>query len=664
MDRISFNRAAVQFLQEAGRCARGVLALHQTTGTSAPQGPASDNAQQGLWWLSARRLAAWVLVDVLASLIASLVTVANRFETLDVETYRVLLPWVLLPVIMFPAANLLSGVYQLSWRRLATRSVLHLAASVTITMVIEVLLFYAVVTPAGLAGAAGFPRSYWLVQAVDFVALALASRTLRVTLERRYRAQFRDRRHGTRTLLYGAGEAGVAVLAESSASPAPGMYPVGFLDDDMRLRGQHVAGLRVYGNYANLQQTALRLQATNVLITMPRADGNAVRRVVHAAAAAGLSIKTLPSIGELIRGSLSPARSRTLNLEDLLRRPISPLDRQRTRALVGGTRVLVTGAAGSIGSEILRQVLDAGPSLIVAFDQAESPLYELEREILDRIADAGGVAPAVAIELGSVSDGARLDDLFARHTVDVVIHAAAYKHVPMLERHPSEAVVTNLGGTLELLQRARTAGVSRFVLISTDKAVDPTSVMGATKRLAEMAMVAAGRRTGWGAVGVRFGNVLGSAGSVVPIFQRQIARGAPLTITHLDATRFFMTIPEASSLVLAAASMGGSGRTYILKMGEPVRIVDLARDVIRLAGLTEHDVEIKYTGLRPGERLHETLFYEAEAVEPTADDRILGAMLKDPPLHTLVRLRSFVDQARQRRVTGDEVLELARELAG
>jgi FlaA1/EpsC-like NDP-sugar epimerase len=606
----------------------------------------------------------WLALDAVVAIVAGWLALALRSDNgLPVDPWLSALPWVLLPAVVTPVTNQLAFVDSISWRRPSATDVVHISLAALVALGVVLAVFYGLIVPLREPNTIAFPRSYWPLQAAIALVLGLMFRVGRSWYQVRRLGPAADRRRQTRTLLYGAGEAGTAFAHEALSNARAGVLPVGFLDDDSRLWGKRVANMLVFGDSTSLAMVARKVSASQVLITMPSADGYAVRRVVDAAAAGGFAVRTVPSLGELITDSIQSARIRHVNVEDLLRRPVQDEDRRRVRSLVEGKRVLVTGAAGSIGAEIARQVFDADPALLVVFDQAESPLYEIERELLDR-AGPDRPTPPLAVELGSVTDGAGIRELFARHPVDIVIHAAAYKHVPMLESHPVEAVVNNVGGTMTLLDAAHASGAKRFVLISTDKAVDPSSVMGATKRLAELAVVAAGAEKDWEAVAVRFGNVLGSAGSVIPIFEKQLELGAPLTITHPDATRFFMTIPEATQLVLGAASMGGTGATYVLKMGQPVKIVDLAHDLIRLAGYDETTVAIRYTGLRPGERLHETLFYDAETAEDTADPRILRASIPAADAGVIERLRDLVDRARQREVTGAEVVASARDLGG
>jgi FlaA1/EpsC-like NDP-sugar epimerase len=410
------------------------------------------------------------------------------------------------------------------------------------------------------------------------------------------------------------------------------MRVVGVLDDDRSKRNQILRGQRVLGGLEELSEIARVTGATRLLIAIPSASGEVVRRAVLEATALGLETRTVPALEELVSGRLGTAAIREVEVTDLLRREPVVMNEAGLRDLMAGQTILVTGAGGSIGSELARQVYDLDPASLVLLDRAEGPLYDIERE-LDLLGrrDSGTAArdgrhrPELVTRLANVSSLDGMRRILSDDKPVMVLHAAAYKHVPMMEHHPADAVYTNLGGTLSALRASVDTGVERFVLVSTDKAVAPSSVMGATKRLAELAVAAIARSSGRRYVAVRFGNVLGSSGSVVPLFQRQLREGVPLTITDPEMTRFFMTIPEASRLILEASLLGEPGDLFVLDMGEPIRIVDLARDLARLAGRDPDSVPIEFIGLRPGEKLHETLFYEAEEIESTAHPKVLRA---------------------------------------
>jgi FlaA1/EpsC-like NDP-sugar epimerase len=362
---------------------------------------------------------------------------------------------------------------------------------------------------------------------------------------------------------------------------------------------------------------------------MPSASGVAIRRAVEEGMALGLDVRTVPPVTDLIDGSVDAYRVRRVRVEDLLRRPMVTEHAVNVDEIVRDRTVVITGGAGSIGSELARQVFAIGPRRLVLVDRAESPLYLLQRELETRRTQDRG-SGELRIHLANVASRAAMDRLISEESPSVIFHAAAYKHVPMMEEHPSDAVHVNIGGTLALLEAAVEAGVDRFVLVSTDKAVRPSNVMGASKRVAEMLVADAARRTGKPYVSVRFGNVLGSTGSVVPIFQDQLEKSEPLSITHPDMTRYFMTIPEASWLILDAAALGTNGDLFVLDMGEPIRIVDLARDLVRLAGRDPDTQPMDIVGIRPGEKLHEELFYDAERVEPTTVPKVLKAVSEQP----------------------------------
>jgi FlaA1/EpsC-like NDP-sugar epimerase len=454
------------------------------------------------------------------------------------------------------------------------------------------------------------------------------------------------------TLVYGAGDVGATVIRTiASARDGLGMRIVGLLDDDPRKRNQILRGQKVLGSLAELADIARVTGAHRLLIAIPSASGDVVRRAVEDATALGLETRTVPALGELVSGRLGATAIREVQVEDLLRRDAVVIDEPGLRDLVDGKTVLVTGAGGSIGSELARQVFDIDPDVLLLLDRAEGPLYDIERE-LALLGERDSGTPARGgrhrARLGTrLANVASLESM--RRIVDedrpvMVLHAAAYKHVPMMEHHPADAVYTNVGGTVAALRASLDGGVERFVQVSTDKAVEPTSVMGATKRLAEIAVAAVAQQSGRPYVSVRFGNVLGSSGSVVPLFQRQLREGVPLTITDPEMTRYFMTIPEASRLILQASLFGDPGDLFVLDMGDPVRIVDLARDLARLAGRDPDSVPIRYIGLRPGEKLRESLFYEAESFEPTAHPKVLRVRARNGSAMTPETVLAALDE--------------------
>jgi FlaA1/EpsC-like NDP-sugar epimerase len=452
----------------------------------------------------------------------------------------------------------------------------------------------------------------WLLTLACTVGLRLS---VRVVAESRRPG--RPRGTARRVLVAGAGDAGMLVARELMRNPALGMVAVGFLDDDPAKRGKQVLGLRVLGPLESLTEQAARLDVSDVIIAMPRAGGKVLRRVLDQCRDAGLPALAVPGVYELLGGSVSVNRLRTVEIGDLLRREQVNVQ-QRARDYLAGRVVLVTGGGCSIGFELCRQAAEAGAREVVMLGHGENSLHDA----LIRLRDLGfgdRLKPVVA----DMRRLARLEQVFTEYRPQVVLHAAAHKHVPLMEVFPGEAVSNNVGGTQNLVAVALAHEVERFVLISTDKAVAPSSVMGATKRLAEAMVRDAARRSGRPFLAVRFGNVLGSRGSVVPVFQRQIQRGGPVTITHPDMRRFFMTIPEAVHLVLEAGALGRGGELFILNMGEQVRIVDLARDLIRLSGLGPDEIEIRFSGLRPGEKLEEQLYEDGARLVATTNPDVL-----------------------------------------
>jgi FlaA1/EpsC-like NDP-sugar epimerase len=429
-------------------------------------------------------------------------------------------------------------------------------------------------------------------------------------------AAFRGRRKNI--LIYGAGSAGLALAAELRQAGNPDCRLVGLIDDDPKKTNQRLVGLRVLGTGAELARLAARHQVERILIAEPAPSPGQLASLLEQAVSAGLDCLTLPPAGELQAGVGLAPQLRKVILEDLLGRKPVLLDRAAIEGRIRGRVVLVTGAAGSIGAEICRQIARFAPGALIGLDTAETPLFYLQRELAAAYPGLNFL-PCI----GSVTCPDTLDWLLRRHRPTIVYHAAAYKHVSMMESNLFAAVENNIFGTWLAAQAAARAGVEDFVLVSSDKAVRPTSVMGATKRVAELAVRAGDLCTGTRFLSVRFGNVLGSSGSVVPIFEAQIARGGPLTVTHPEMRRYFMTIPEAAQLVLQSSAMASGGEVFVLDMGEQVRIVDLARYLILLAGrLPDRDIEIRFTGALAGEKLHERLALDEEDMAATAHPRI------------------------------------------
>ncbi len=508
---------------------------------------------------------------------------------------------------------LIAGLYHGLWRYAGTATVFQIVRGVSLSAVAwwaAVRVLAAGEVPSGVA------ILVWVWQLVLMGGVRLAWRLWRE------RVIGGGSGRAVRTLVIGADHAGVALVHEMRRNLSGGesLEPVGFVDADPRLTGHLVEGLKVFGTFDTLARVLTRERPEVAVVANPELPGRVVRSIAAACAAANVRLKTMPAMSELRPGArLTLGRVRDVRLEDLLGRVPVPEGDEDVGAFLRGRRVLITGAGGSIGAELARQVSRFAPAELVLLDHAENGLYYIQRELA-----AGEPAFALHAVVGDLRDADGLEALFARFRPEVVLHAAAHKHVPLLEDAPREAVLNNVLSTRQLVDAAGRHAVSHFVLISTDKAVNPSSVMGASKRVCERLVQAASRRGTGNYCAVRFGNVLGSDGSVVPLFQRQLERGGPLTVTDPEASRYFMTIPEAVRLVLQAAALGSGGEVFLLDMGEPVKVVDLARQLVRLAGLREgEDVDIVFTGLRPGEKLHEELHSRAEQARMTRRERIL-----------------------------------------
>jgi FlaA1/EpsC-like NDP-sugar epimerase len=465
---------------------------------------------------------------------------------------------------------------------------------------------------------AQIPRSILLLYPVFLVGFLGAPRLLyRYWKDRTLSLQ--AMRQGRRVLVLGAGRSAEALIRDMIRD---GRYhPVGILDDESTLKHTEIQGVPVLGSLARLEDVARNSEAEFIVIAMPSATNAEMQRVVCLCEATGLPFRTLPRLVDQLHSESSVNALREVSIDDLLGRDVVSLDLPAVQENLSGRVVMVSGGGGSIGAELCRQIAGLGPKLLVILDQSELNLFSIDRELRQNFPDLH-----LQAVLGDVTDEAAVNHVLNTHKPQVIFHAAAYKHVPMLQVQAREGVRNNVLGTWRLATAARRHGCRKFVLISTDKAVNPSSLMGATKRIAEVICECFNQFDGTRFVTVRFGNVLGSAGSVVPLFQEQIRNGGPVTVTHPDMTRFFMTIPEATQLILQAGSMGQGGEIFVLDMGEPVRIAYLAEQLIRLSGrVPGREIRIEYTGIRPGERLHEELFHEDERLEKTGHRKIFRA---------------------------------------
>jgi FlaA1/EpsC-like NDP-sugar epimerase len=526
---------------------------------------------------------------------------------------------------------IVSGLYRAIFRYSGWPALLAVARAVGIYG----LLYASVFTASGVAGV---PRTVGIIQPILLLLFVGASRVLaRVWLGDQYLSILK---HASRpkVLIYGAGTTGRQLAAAMANSHE--MQVAGFLDDDDRLQGHVLNGQPIY-NPVDLDNLATTLNISDVLLAMPSLSRRRRNEILSQVRSARVAVRTLPSVNDLAQGKVSISDLRELDIDDLLgREPVDPNHILLAKSIVGKV-VLVTGAGGSIGSELCRQILAVNPAKLLLIEQSEFALYAIHQELEEKLAGLGGATPPVLVPLlASVQDDDRMREIMSTWHPDTVYHAAAYKHVPLVEHNPAAGIKNNVLGTLRTAQAAAENGVTDFVLISTDKAVRPTNVMGASKRLAEMSLqaLAANQAGTSGDIAngtkfsvVRFGNVLGSSGSVVPKFRQQIRDGGAITLTHPDVTRYFMTIPEAAQLVIQAGAMAKGGDVFVLDMGQPVKIMDLARRMVELSGLTvkdeehpEGDIEIAVTGLRPGEKLYEELLI-GDNPKPTVHPRIMKA---------------------------------------
>ncbi|HWR66156.1 MAG TPA: nucleoside-diphosphate sugar epimerase/dehydratase [Bellilinea sp.] len=545
--------------------------------------------------------------DLLLIPLAVLGTFVLRFE-LGPDFYRYLpfAYWMIgVALVAKPIVYYFFGMYRRLWLYASIKELTLIAAAVTAAsgaLAIIMLLLNA------LGVIDSYVRSVFVI---DWLLSLVAVGGLRLTL--RLIAELQQNQANTgvvsrskRVLVVGAGDAGAMVVRELQKNPQINLIPVGFLDDNPNKQRQQIHGVPIVGTITDLTRVLDRLRVNEVIIAIPSAPGRIVRTVADIARLKGIPFRTMPGIYELLGGQVSVSRLREVDISDLLRRQPTRIRDEKVGSVLSGKIVLVTGAGGSIGRELCRQISRWGPEELIMLGHGENSIFEALLELKEAFPSLK-LTPVIA----DIRDSMRMSNVFAQYQPNVVYHTAAHKHVSLMEVNVEEAVTNNILGTKNLVEIAMRFDVERLVMISSDKAIRPVNIMGATKRIAEMLVLEAGRRANKPYSVVRFGNVLGSRGSVVPIFNRQIARGGPVTITHPDMKRYFMTIPEAVYLVLQAGGMGLGGETFVLNMGQQVRIQDLAEDLIRLSGLDPgRDIEIVYTGVRPGEKLAEDLWDE------------------------------------------------------
>ncbi|WP_445636736.1 Capsule biosynthesis protein CapD [Nostoc sp. DSM 114161] len=520
------------------------------------------------------------------------------------------------------------GFYRLYWRYASIEELLYITILMGIAVLIQAVFFDGMGFLAYLRLDI-LPRSLPLIDGL-LSCIFIGGLRFSIRIVERISQQRPVFNPQERVLIVGAGNAGVSLVQEMQRNPQLGFYPVAFIDDDPRKFGAYIRGIRVVGDRYQIPDVLKSLQIHKVIIAMPTVAGAVIREIVDICKATGTQTSTLPGIHEILNGRVRVDSIRDVRIEDLLRREPVQIDFEKVSQFLQGKTVLITGSGGSIGSELCRQIFKCNPAKMILMGHGENSVFNIQQELeqLVQLLENEGKSSINPTEISSfIADirfKSRLEHGFETFQPDVIFHAAAHKHVPLMELNPVEAITNNVMGTKNLLELALQYDVKHFVMISTDKAVNPTNVMGASKRVAEMLVLQAARESGKPYVTVRFGNVLGSRGSVVPTFKKQIAAGGPITVTHPDICRYFMTIPEAVQLVLQAAVLGRGGEVLMLNMGKPVKIVDLAKELIRLSGYeVNQDIDIVFTGLRPGEKLFEELFIPGEEYEPTEHQKLL-----------------------------------------
>ena len=574
------------------------------------------------------------LLDGLVFCLTPVMAMVLRLDHLDLlqKYYQGLFVATIIFSVVKSMTFIIGGFYKRYWKYASIDELIEIAALTTTAVVVEIILLSILQYVVGTdTDHYLVPRSLPLLDGI-LTFILIGGIRFSVRAAERKNQQRKNFYKRDRVLIVGAGDAGVSILQEMRRNLKLGLNPVAFIDDDPKKLGLNIQGLPVVGNRYRIPEIISAQNIRQVVIAMPTTAGKTIREIVDVCQAMGISVNTLPSANEILDQGNQVTILREVKIEDLLRREPIQTDAQAVSQLLTGKTVLITGAGGSIGSELCRQIFRCRPAKIILLGHGENSVFNIQEELQQvlQILQQENSDQQLTQLIPYIADlriKPRLEDAFRVHQPDIVFHAAAHKHVPLMELNPPEAITNNVLGTKNLLDLAITYDVGNFVMISTDKAVKPTNVMGASKRTAEMLVLKAARTSGRPYAVVRFGNVLGSRGSVVPTFKRQIAKGGPVTITHPEITRYFMTIPEAVQLVLQASvlsSQNSQGQIFMLNMGQPIKIVDLAKDLIKLSGYeVGQDIDIVFTGLRPGEKLYEELLVEGEEYESTAHEKVL-----------------------------------------
>lgn len=606
----------------------------------------------------------FLIADLIIIIVSILLSYLLRLELVsDFRTYLSSLLWfIVISIFIKPFVFFLFGMYRRMWIYASTKELRLVVVSVStaslFVAIIMLLLFYTDIFTA-------FPRSVLIIDwALSLVLIGGSRFLLRLVIESRGSANYlTNNLRLDRVLIVGAGDAGAIVVKELQKTPKLNLIPIGFLDDDPTKKNMVINDIRVIGTVTEIQKVLENYKVDEVIIAIPSAPGRVARLVTDGCHKFDIPFRTIPGIYELIEGSVGVSRLRTVQITDLLRRKPTRLNDDMIRMKLQDKAILVTGAGGSIGSELCRQIARRHPDVLYLLGHGENSIFEIHQELKENHPSVKTI-PIIA----DIRDNNRLETVFRRFTPQIVFHAAAHKHVPLMEYNIEEAITNNVIGTSNIVKLCTEFNIERLVMISTDKAIHPINIMGASKRMAEMVVLDEAQRVKADYSVVRFGNVLGSRGSVVPIFKNQIAKGGPVTITHPDMKRYFMTIPEAVYLVLQSATFGKCGDIFVLNMGEQTRILDLAEDLIRLSGLEPgRDIEIVFTGIRPGDKLSEDLWDEGHIFKPTPHPDIFRLdnqnNLKNDELETVIyRLNELAVQGKPQEIikTLEEVIPDAK----